>query len=660
MVLFAAVVLSAAVGQNFGSQPVKQRPVSKVINLLKDMQGQLGKEQEEDQEVFDQFACWCETNEKLKTKAIADAEQHIKDLDSSIEELSANSAQLTTDNANLEEAIAKGKAALAEATAVRDKELAEFNRSDKDAIVAIKGLHGAVTALSKHNAGAALSQDAMLELRHVLAPHVSHTELRRLGLAPKQQRIVSSFLQQPTGASSYNSNSGEIFGVLQSMKESFETNMATDRKEETQGSAEYVSMKDAKVNELAAATKQHDSKEAQLAKTDEDNANAKIDLKDTAAQLKADRAFLSDLQSRCSKMDEEWSARQKMRMDETTAISEALKILTDDDARELMSRSTGFVQVRQAGSASAGPNVATARQILRVAASKLGKPKLAMLAEAMRSDVFAKIKENIDAMVAQLSVEGKDETKHRDWCIEELHQNTLATDDKYHQKTNLETRHADLEAAIKMLTEEIAQAKTEVAQTQTEMKKAAENRAQESKDFTLIIGDQRATQEILGRAVAKLNEFYARKPALLQQTAKKVGQAPPPSFEPYAKAGGGGVVAMIEGIVEESKMAESHATSDNNDSQLAHEEFMKDSNKSIKSLRKQITDKTAELAADDADFAGVKADLVQNFKDLEALNDLSNNVHSECDFVLNNFEARQSARVAEMDALNEAKAMMSQ
>jgi len=650
-------LLSLAEAQNFGSQPVKQRPVSKVINLLKDMQDQLGKEQEEDQEVFDQFACWCETNEKLKTKAIADAELKIKNLGSSIEELTAKSAQLTTDIATLEEAITKGKAGLAEATSVRDKELAEFNQDDKDAIVAIKGLHGAVQVLGGHNAGAALSQEALVQLHQALAPHVSHVELRRLGLASKQQRMVASFLQQPTGATSYNSNSGEIFGVLQAMKESFETNMDTSRKEEKQGASDFAGMKDAKTKELAAATSQRDSKENELAKTDEENANSKIDLKDTTAQLEADSAFLADLKTRCAAMDKEWAARQQMRQDETTAISEALKILTDDDARELMSKTTGFLQssmsLRSAGKAAAA-------RVLRTAAQKLGKPRLAMLAEAMKGDVFSKIKENIDGMVAQLSQETKDEIKHRDYCIEELHQNTLSTDEEYHEKSNLETRQADLESSIKKLTEDIAAAESEVAETQIQMKKSSETRAQESKDFHVIIVDARATQDILGKAVDKLNEFYARKAALLQMTTKKAAQAPPPTFEPYKKAGGGGVVAMIEGIIAESKLAETHAISDNNESQLAYEEFMKDSNKSIKTLRKEITDKSAQKATDDADLERVKADLVQNFKDLEALNDVSNNVHSDCDFVLKNFEQRQADRTNEMDALNEAKAMMSQ
>jgi len=650
-------LLAFAEAQNFGSQPVKQRPVSKVINLLKDMQGQLGKEQEEDQEVFDQFACWCETNEKLKTKAIADAELKIKNLGSSIEELTAKSAQLTTDIANLEEAITKGKAGLAEAAAVRDKELAEFNQDDKDAIVAIKGLHGAVQVLGKHSAGAALSQEALVQLHQALAPHVSHAELRRLGLASKQQSMVASFLQQPTGATSYNSNSGEIFGVLQAMKESFETNMETSRKEEKQGSSDFASMKDAKTKELAAAINQRDSKESNLAKTDEENANSKIDLKDTTAQLAADSAFLADLKTRCAAMDKEWAARQQMRQDETTAISEALKILTDDDARELMSKTTGFLQSSMS-LRSTGRSVAA--RVLRTAAQKLGKPKLAMLAEAMKGDVFAKIIQNIDGMVAQLSQETKDEIKHRDYCIEELHQNSLATDEDYHEKSNLEARQADLEASIKKLAEEIAAANAEVTETQIQMKKSSEVRAEESKDFGVIIADARATQEILGKAVAKLNEFYARKAAMLQIAAHKAGQAPPPTFEPYKKAGGGGVVAMIKGIIAESRDAETHAISDNNASQLAYEEFMKDSNKSIKTLRKEITDKSAQKATDDVDLEGVKADLVQNFKDLEALNGMSNSIHSECDFVLKNFEQRQDARTNEMDALNEAKAMMSQ
>ena len=41
------------------------------------------------------MACWCETNDKEKTKSIADAEARISDLTTKIEELTANSARRT-------------------------------------------------------------------------------------------------------------------------------------------------------------------------------------------------------------------------------------------------------------------------------------------------------------------------------------------------------------------------------------------------------------------------------------------------------------------------------------------------------------------------------------------------------------------------------------
>merc|ERR1719316_647534 len=75
----------------FDVADAKNRPVTKVITLLKDMLKQLEKEAEEDEAIYDKMACWCETNDKEKTKAIADAEARISDLTTRIEELTAQS-----------------------------------------------------------------------------------------------------------------------------------------------------------------------------------------------------------------------------------------------------------------------------------------------------------------------------------------------------------------------------------------------------------------------------------------------------------------------------------------------------------------------------------------------------------------------------------------
>merc|ERR1719441_41096 len=83
----ASMDVSMSSSLSIDTQAAKNRPVSKVITLLKDMLKQLEKEAEEDEEIYDKMACWCETNDKEKTKAIADAEARIEDLTTKIEEL---------------------------------------------------------------------------------------------------------------------------------------------------------------------------------------------------------------------------------------------------------------------------------------------------------------------------------------------------------------------------------------------------------------------------------------------------------------------------------------------------------------------------------------------------------------------------------------------
>ena len=94
------------------------------------MSAQLEKEGEEDEEVYDTMVCWCETNDKEKTKAIADAESHITMLTALIEELTANSARLSAEINTLQKEVAENSGALDKATALREKELAEFTASE--------------------------------------------------------------------------------------------------------------------------------------------------------------------------------------------------------------------------------------------------------------------------------------------------------------------------------------------------------------------------------------------------------------------------------------------------------------------------------------------------------------------------------------------------
>merc|ERR1719261_2180159 len=229
LTLLAALGVHAAVDE-------KNRPVSKVITLLKDMVAQLEKEAEEDEEVYEAMGCWCETNDKEKTKSIADAEQHIADLTAAIEEHTANSARLNTEIENLNKEITKNQGALDTATALRTKQLAEFNEEEKDMLQSIASLKSAVIALSKHHE--AMLQDSSDVYYNVVTSLQDelrkHKDLLAQVITPHQRKVIESFVQSPEDyfdaqptfrQSSKAPASGEIFGILKQMKETFETNL---------------------------------------------------------------------------------------------------------------------------------------------------------------------------------------------------------------------------------------------------------------------------------------------------------------------------------------------------------------------------------------------------------------------------------------------------
>merc|ERR1711939_724904 len=134
-----------------------------------------------------------ETNNKEKTKSIADAEARISDLTTKIEELTANSARLNTEIKNLEKEVAENQAALDKATAIRQKELAEFNAEEKDLLGSISALKSAVTVLSKHNSASLLQIGSMSAITSgVQAAMQMHADLLKGVVTHKQQLLAVS------------------------------------------------------------------------------------------------------------------------------------------------------------------------------------------------------------------------------------------------------------------------------------------------------------------------------------------------------------------------------------------------------------------------------------------------------------------------------------
>ncbi len=61
----------------------------------------------------------------------------------------------------------------------------------------------------------------------------------------------------------------------------------------------------------------------------------------------------------------------------------------------------------------------------------------------------------------------------------------------------------------------------------------------------------------------------------------------------------------------------------------------------------------------DADLEVTNEDLKTTSADLITLSQLNGQLHADCDFILKNFDVRQKARGEEIEAIKEAKAILS-
>jgi len=671
------------------AKPEANRPVAKVIKLLTEMRTNLEKEKKEDADLFEKMECWCKTNKDQKSKAVEEAEKKIADLEAAIEEYTARSSQLATEIKNLEKDIAKNKKSLAEATALREKELAEFQAEEKELIETIGSLTKAVAALGGVHGEGFLQTRSFVQLKQKLSqvpskfqdvmrkdlwdmlgsiadepektPELAATQVfSEMFMAPKED-TKKALLQQPTGAAagakSYNSQSGAIYGMLKQMNEDFQSKLENARKEEAEAQRLFDQMKAALLKEIASQELSVKNKKTELADTNAANAQAKQDVEDTANALGADQKFLLGLEERCSTSSDEYAARQKERADEITAVGEAMGILTNDESRDLFGRTFNFVQVNT--SAEHRLRETVARTILSVA-KRTGNYHLAALAVSSRLDAFTKVKKAMDDMLAQLKQQQRDEYEHSEFCRVELDKNEDETTDKNRFKADMESAITDLTGQIDTLTKEIDVLNVEIADTRVSIKRAGEDRAAENKEFQTTVNDQRLTVNILNKALDRLKAFYeAKKAALIQNTPGRATGAPPKQASYEHQGAAPGVMGLIQMIIADAKAMDREVTADEQHAQTAYAEFVTNANAAVSAAQASIANKTVEKAKAEEQKSQREVSLQSTVNILGTLANENADLHQACDFVTKNFDVRQEARAQEMDAIKQAKAVLS-
>merc|ERR1719387_472911 len=138
------------------------------------------------------------------------------------------------------------------------------------------------------------------------------------------------------------------------------------------------------------------------------------------------------------------------------------------------------------------------------------------------------------------------------------------------------------------------------------------------------------------------------------------GPPPPPGFKKAApNAQSGGVMGMIEMIIADAKSMEADALKAEEEAQIGFETFVNDSNNSIEKKSKEMVTAAENQAKAETEKVEKEQEKDGVMEELDALAGENADLHKSCDFMLKNFDVRQGARDAEIEALKQALSMLS-
>jgi len=384
-------------------------------------------------------------------------------------------------------------------------------------------------------------------------------------------------------------------------------------------------------------------------------------------------------------------------------VSEAIKILNDDDALDLFKKTLSLSQtsMRFLQTSTKHAVALRAARSIAVLAKKdpAHAPRLALLQYSLRAKSvdFSKILAQIDGMVKVLGEEQKTDDETKTFCSKEISA-------KDAEQAETEDGIAQSTAAIEEMTEQSATLASEMAALEKEIKdldkavaEATEQRKTEHSEFLTFQTENNAALQLIEKAKNRLNKFYRPTlykeapvkelteeekilaasgrsdmiatvaPELIQgavfaQVHSRAAPPPPPAtWDAYSKKEGksNGVIGLMDMLLKELQDGITSAEFEEETAQKDYERLMSDSQASRAKMADSITTKEAAKAELDSKIVDTKEKKASLETELTNIKQYLVQLHADCDFIIENFDMRKAARENEVEGLKNAKSVLS-
>lgn len=508
--------------------------------MLEDMKSELEKELKDEKKIFEEAMCMCEKGKKELEGVIFTSKGDIDRFTTKVETETALKQQLVAEVEAHKEDQAETTKTLEESAVIREKEAKEFAATEADLKTNLAGLDQAIPLIEQKGEGASFAQ-IKYEVPSLQKIVSSSTYL---SVAARSQ--VASFLEDKEPSAGV----AEILGMLKSMHDEMSKDLKEATDTETQSVAAYLDMKKNKEAHVKLLIETIMDKEKRTGETTLSLSQSKDSLEDAETELEDAEKYVAALTKACADREKNRDVRAKMRNDEISAISEAINILSDDDALDAMSKAKGgAASFLQQGNRPVIPQVQQHASLLDHSAPYMqdlegartsflqlvSAHRIKRIADSVEADEDADpvagaanqaqkvVGYLIDGMVKVLHDDDVEDEHKKDWCFNETESQTTLQGDKTVFQENLAATIDKQNETLFELAADIEVLEKSIYDLDQDVLKTTALRKEQHEEFVGTFDAMDTAIRLIDRAELKLNEFY--NPKMVEAKKKEVAAA---------------------------------------------------------------------------------------------------------------------------------------
>jgi len=668
---------------------VDQSPVSRVVELLKNIAATTEAEQKAEEKLYNKYVCWATTVIDTKTASNVVARKRTEELETYIADIEAGRIEFTTERVDLEKELEEINAAMEAASALRNREHEEFLSAEEEMKQGVAALDKAILVLKEATAGAkegafiARSGVGIAERRAEAAALSRAADLGQRVLTKGDSVFLKRLLsgevptadwkklnRKATFKMDYKARSGKIQEVLAKLQQTFSTNLADAQAKEAEALSQYDTLMEAKGEMKSKAEEALNSMESENGAKGMNKEQAQDEVDALKEQVSNDEKYIEQTKNSMADKKAEWKDRQALRAGEQAAIAKAISILYSDDARDNFKKSfdsQGYMLV-QVDQSRANKAMAAADMLRK---SSQGNAKLTALANfiaASKGSHFDEVIEAIDKMVGVLKEEEQKDLEIKETCEADRAANTREAAVMSRTMDEITEAINKLNAEIEQIKAEIVEKKEAIAETEKQLEEATAQREKENKEWQSTDRDDHEAKDTVKNAKDVLTSFYADNGLMLVQGKHKQkqapGAAPPPPPATFDAPYGGktdestSIIAILEMIVEDisKDIAKSKAAEDKAESEF--QTFKEESEAMIQSLTDEVSELEGVQGDKEASVTEHTEERTTKAGELGAVMKMITEAKPGCDFFAINYGTRVKNRHIEIDGLDKAKAIL--